>query len=479
MMTSSESGESKLKGCLVNYFDDLAAQRDQWVARNRYYHQQLARLFAFFIPQQARVLEIGSGTGQLLDALHPQHGVGLDLSSEMVRRAREKHPRLEFRVADVEHLESEEKFDYVVLSDLIGFLRDAQQSFENLQQVCTPRTRVLISYHNFLWEPLLRLGERVGWKARQPVQNWLSPADIQNLLELAGFEVVRTGSRLLLPKYVPLLSAFCNRILVNLPVFNKLALVHFLVARPRLPLPPTSYSCSVIVPCRNERGNIEEAVRRTPVLGTHTELIFVEGNSSDGTAAEIRRVIAQYPERDIKFVPQGDGVGKGDAVRKGFAVAQGDILMILDADLTVDPEELPKFYEALVSQKGELVHGSRLVYPMEREAMRFLNMLGNKFFSLAFTYLLDQRFKDTLCGTKVLFRADYEKIAAQRDYFGDFDPFGDFDLLFGAAKLNLKIVEIPIHYRERTYGTTNISRFRHGWLLLRMSVYAMVKMKFV
>jgi glycosyltransferase involved in cell wall biosynthesis len=236
---------------------------------------------------------------------------------------------------------------------------------------------------------------------------------------------------------------------------------------------------SVVVPACNERGNIEAVVQRTPSLGARTELIFVEGNSTDGTADEINRVIAAYPDRDIKLVSQGNARGKADAVRKGFAVATGDILMILDADLTVPPEELPKFYRTLISGQGELVQGSRLVYPMQRQAMRFLNIVGNKFFSIAFTYLLEQRFKDTLCGTKALFRRDYEQIADNRAYFGEFDPFGDFDLMFGAAKLNLKIVEIPIHYHERTYGTTNINRFQHGWLLLRMCFFAMRKIKFV
>lgn len=464
---------------LIKYFDSLAADRDRWIAKNAYYHQQLARAFSFVIPSGASVLEAGSGLGYLLNAFHPRRGVGVDISPKMVDLARERYPHLEFHADNIENLRLEEKFEYVVVSDLLGFLHDVQRSFENLQRVCTPSTRVVISYYNFLWEPVLRFAELLGWKARQPVQNWLSPADIQNLLELAGFEVVRKTARLLLPKYVPLLSAFCNRILVNLPLLRRLGLVHMVVARPKPQPIKRDYSSSVVVPARNERGNIEAAVLRTPQLGTHTELIFVEGNSTDGTAEEIRRVIAKYPDRDIKLIPQGNGHGKGDAVRKGFAAAKGDILIILDADLTVDPEELPKFCDALVSGRGEFIHGSRLVYPMEKQAMRFLNMLGNKFFSIAFTYLLEQRFKDTLCGTKVLFRMDYEQIAANRAYFGEFDPFGDFDLIFGAAKLNLKIVEIPIHYRERTYGETNISRFKHGWLLLRMTLYAMRKLKFV
>ena len=235
---------------------------------------------------------------------------------------------------------------------------------------------------------------------------------------------------------------------------------------------------SVIVPTRNEAGNIAQIFARAPEMGRGTELIFVEGHSQDNTYEVISQAITDHPERRCRLLQQ-TGVGKGDAVRLGFERANGDILMILDADLTVPPEDLPRFYEALRSGKGELVNGVRLVYPMEKQAMRFLNLLGNKFFSLAFSWLLGQPVKDTLCGTKALWKVDYAQIAANRTYFGDFDPFGDFDLLFGAAKLNLKLVDIPIRYRERTYGTTNIQRWRHGWLLLQMVLFACKRIKFV
>ncbi len=461
----------------MQYFDSLAATRDQWIKKNWYYHQQLTRTLSFFIPAGSSVLEIGSSTGVLLNSLKPGRGLGLDLSPAMVEVARQKYPHLEFRVDDIEDLQTEEKFDYVVLSDVMGFLQDVQGSFEKLHRVCHRSTRILITHFNFLWEPILHAAERVGWKAKQPLLNWLTPADVANLLELAEFEVIRMNSRLLLPVYVPLLSTLCNRFLVNLPLVKHLALLRVSVARPRA-AKSGALSCSVVVPCRNEHGNVEAVVARLPRIGSHTEIIFVEGGSTDGTQEEIQRVIAANPERDIKLVTQ-KGRGKGEAVRCGFEVARGDLLMILDGDLGVAPEELPKFYDAIANGTADFVHGSRLVYPMQNEAMRFLNLLGNRFFSIVFTYLLDQSFKDTLCGTKVLRRSDYEKIAANRNYFGDFDPFGDFDLIFGAAKLNLKIMEIPIHYRARTYGATNISRFRHGWLLLRMAWHATWKMKFV
>ena len=236
---------------------------------------------------------------------------------------------------------------------------------------------------------------------------------------------------------------------------------------------------SVVIPCRNERGNVAAAVERTPAMGRHTELIFVEGHSTDGTAEAIEAAIRAHPQRAISLLSQGERAGKGDAVRLGFAHAKGDVLMILDGDLTVRPEDLPKFLDALVAGHGELINGSRLVYQRPQQAMRVLNVLGNKVFSWLFSFLLDQRFRDTLCGTKVLLRSDYQRIAANRAYFGDFDPFGDFDLLFGAARLNLKIAELPVRYLERSYGSTNIQRFRHGWLLFRMCLLAMRRIKFV
>ncbi|MCL1915395.1 MAG: glycosyltransferase family 2 protein [Desulfovibrionaceae bacterium] len=233
----------------------------------------------------------------------------------------------------------------------------------------------------------------------------------------------------------------------------------------------------MVIPARNEAGNIENALLRTPEMGAGTEIIFVEGNSTDNTWESITEAIARHPERRCKALRQ-PGKGKGDAVRAGFAVAEGDILMILDADLTMPPETLPQFFEAIASNHGEFINGVRLVYPQEKEAMRFFNLVGNKFFSLAFSWLLGRPIKDTLCGTKVLSRANYLKIAANRAYFGDFDPFGDFDLLFGAARQNLKIVDLPVRYRERTYGETNISRWRDGFILLRMVLFALNRIKF-
>ena len=473
-------GTMTRKTALVALLDAQAPDSDRWKRKNRYYYESIERIVRFHVPPGSSVLEIGCGTGDLLAALEPFRGVGVDISPKVVEIASGKHPGLSFLVGEAEDLPLSEPFDYVVLSDLIGYLDDVQRSFEQLNRVCHTRTRVIITYYNYLWEGVLRAGERLGMKRPQPDQNWLALGDLQNLLSLAGFQTVSMGYKVLLPVRIPLLSSLCNRVLANLPLLRKLCLVEVIIARPApVAVPENTLSCSVVVPARNERGNIEDAVRRIPEMGRHTEIIFVEGNSRDGTAEEIERVIAAHPERTVKLVRQGSGVGKGDAVRKGFAAATGDVLMILDADLTVPPEELPKFLKTLASGSGEYVHGSRLVYPMEKQAMRFLNTLGNKFFSLAFTWLLDQRLKDTLCGTKVLYRRDYERIAAGRSYFGDFDPFGDFDLIFGAAKLDLKIVEIPIRYRERTYGTTQISRFRHGWLLLRMCLFALRRIKFV
>ena len=462
------------------FFDDLAPVRDAWKARRPTYHREIERLCRFLIPPGTSVLEIGCGTGDLLHALRPRRGLGIDLSPRMVEIARRKYPDLEFSVGDVEVLDIEERFDYVLLSDLVGHLDDVWLAFRNLHRVCHPSTRIMVTYYNYLWEPVLRAAERLGLKAPQPLQNWLPPQDLTNLAVITGFEPVKLGFWLLCPIRVPLLTLVANRVLAHLPGLRRLDLIHYLVARPEPePSPPRPLTCTVVVPCRNEVGNIPETVARIPLMGSHTEMLFVDGDSTDGTPEVIEEaIVAQRDTRDIRLIRQVPATGKGDAVRLGFASAKGDVIMILDADLSVMPEDLPKFFLTLAGGRGEFVNGSRMVYPMEGQAMRFLNILGNKMFSMLFSWLLEQRVRDTLCGTKALLRRDYERIAASRAVFGDLDPFGDFDLLFGAAKLTLKIVEMPVRYHERTYGRTKIRRFHHGWLLLKMFFVAVGRLKF-
>src|SRR5262245_38854798 len=462
------------------FFDQYALHVERWHRLNAGYHNLIASLARFYIPTKARVLEIGSGNGDLLAALEPSYGVGIDISERMVRLATKKHPSLHFLRMAGENLQiPDQPFDYIVLSDLVGYLYDIRVVFERLIPVCHAHTRIVIHWYSNLWQPLFALAEKIGLKYPQPLLNWTTVEDIENLLHLAGFELVHRRGHILLPKQVPFLSTLANRYLAHVPGFRWMCFTNWIVARPTgLRQLNTAPRVSVICPCRNEAGNIEQLVCRLPLMGEHTELIFVEGHSKDNTLEECRRVAASSPQKDIRVFVQ-EGQGKGDAVRLGFAQATGTILMILDADLSVASEELPEFYAALVSSKGEIINGSRLVYAMDPHAMRFLNLLGNKFFALLLSRLLGQTVKDALCGTKVLYRSDYERIAKNRAYFGDFDPFGDFDLLFGAAKQNLKIVEVPIRYRQRTYGTTNISRFSHGWLLLKMSGIAAQKLLFI
>jgi len=467
-----EKGQKKLS----DYFENNAARRDRWKRRNRFYHKTIERQFRFIIPEGSVVLELGCSTGDLLNAVRPSVGIGVDFSASAIGLAKEKYPHLQFIVADAAGFSADRPLDYVIISDLLTSLWDVQAFLKKLRTYVSPRTKIIISTHNFLWEPVLKLGERIGLKARQPLQNWLSIKDISNLLYLEQFEIVKVDKKLLFPKYIPLFNTLLNSFLANLPGINNLSLINFITARP-VYSEPEEYTVSIVVPARNEKGNIENAIRRTPAFGKHQEFIFIEGHSSDHTYEEMLRVQQAYPGRDIKVMRQ-TGKGKGNAVREAFEAATGEVLMILDADLTTPPEDMPKFYEALRNNKGEFINGSRLVYPMEKEAMRFLNFLGNKFFGWFFSYLLGQRLKDTLCGTKVLFRSDYQLIKANRKYFGDFDPFGDFDLLFGAARLNLKITEVIVRYRDREYGSTQISRFTHGWLLIKMSLFAARKIKF-
>jgi ubiquinone/menaquinone biosynthesis C-methylase UbiE len=459
-----------------SYFQKAASKILKWKRRNRFYHSLVAKYYRFLIPEGSRVLEIGSGAGNLLNAVRPGYGVGVDFSPNMNSVAAGQFPELRFLTMAAEELSIPERFDYVIMSDVIGHVWDVQKAFAQLDHVTDRKSKVIISYYNFLWEPLLRFLEFLGLKARQPRQSWLSMKEIIKLMELEGFECYKSFRKIIFPAHIPLVSPFLNYFVANLPLINYFCLLNFIVAR-KAEETASENSVSILIPARNEKGNIENAILRTPDFGKWQEFIFVEGHSVDGTYDEILRIKDKYPGHRIKAAVQ-TGTGKANAVREGFDMAEGDILMILDADLTTPPEDMPKFYHAIVRNRGEFINGCRLVYPMEKEAMRLLNYMGNRFFSWFFSFLLDQQVKDTLCGTKVLLKSDYEKIKANRKYFGDFDPFGDFDLLFGASKLNMKITEIPVRYRQREYGSTQISKFKHGWLLIRMSMFAAMKIKF-
>ena len=460
-----------------------SSQQLRFRQRNRAYYDDLERLHRLLVPSGQRVLEIGCGLGDLLASLQPSHGVGIELNPELVAAAQARHPQLRILAADAEAITpgaigEREPFDVILLPNTLNTLADVQGVLERLEAFCHPRTRLVVSFHNWLWQPLLKTAERLGQRQPQPPESWLTPRDVSNLLDLAGWEVLKQGHRCLLPRRLPLLTPLANRWLSQLPLLENLGLTHWMVARPARQQRQDP-SVSVVIPARNEAGNIAPAIERLPPLGRFTEVLFVEGHSSDDTWAEIERVCASYrgPLRLRKF--RQSGKGKADAVWLGFDQAEGEVLMILDADLTVRPEDLPRFAQAMAEGRGEFVNGCRLVYPRSWEAMPPLNTAANRFFAAVFSWLLRQRLKDTLCGTKVIWKHDYERLKAGRSYFGDFDPFGDFDLLFGASKLNLKIVEVPVRYQERSYGSSNIAHVKEGLILARMCLHAARKLRFI
>jgi glycosyltransferase involved in cell wall biosynthesis/SAM-dependent methyltransferase len=490
------------------HFDRYADERPEWRSRNHVYYDAIERLCRREVPPGARVLEIGCGVGDLLAATRPSFGVGVDVSRAMVDQARRRHTSnaaLRFFCADAHDLPfgtGTAPFDYVICSDLLGHLADIQLALQSVRGVCAPHTKVIITYWNFAWQIPVLLAERLGAKMPQGTQNWLGMADVENLLRLSHFDVLTDGTQLLLPKPVPVLAPLLNDTLIRLPFLRLMGLSTYWIARPARSPRESALSASVIIPCRNEEGNIPACIDRLPPLGTHTEVIFVDGASTDGTRDRILEQIERHPELDIKLIdqvprkdstsesetggnsPESTGkqvrmlrLGKGDAVRKGFSAAKGDVLFILDSDLTVPPEDLPKFLEPIATGTADFVNGTRLVYPQEDEAMMPIRYLGNKFFSLVFTWLLGQPIKDTLCGTKVLRKRDYDRVAANRAYFGDFDPFGDFDLLFGAARLGLRIAEVPVRYRARTFGYSKVKVLEHGPLLLKMSLIGFHRLK--
>ncbi len=458
-------------------------KKDHFRKSNKVYYQDLEAIHKLLVPENKKVLEIGCGIGDLLASVSPSYGVGIEIDSSIASFAQRRHSNLTIHNANAEEitpqsLNENDPFDIIVINNTLNTVNDVQGLLEKLEPFSHKDTKLIISFHNWLWQPLLKVAEKLGQRDPQPPESWLTPGDITNLLDLSGWEVLKNGNRCLLPRYVPLITNFTNRFVSQLPIIEKIGLTHWLVARlksKRIKEP----TVSVIIPARNESGNIKSAIKRLPLLGVSTEVIFVEGHSKDDTWEMIENVCNDYKGQLHLSKYRQTGSGKANAVWHGFEKSTGDILIILDADLTVRPEDLPIFVKTLVDGNGDFVNGCRLVYPRTKNAMPLLNTMANRFFAAAFSWLLRQRLKDTLCGTKVLWRKDYDDIKHGRKYFGDFDPFGDFDLLFGASKLNLKIVEVPIRYQERQYGSSNISHVKEGLILAKMCLVAAQKLRFI
>jgi hypothetical protein len=486
-MIAAEPGHAKdnwgpqaldeIRAARREFQDRNTAHRDDWIRSNEYFYSSLKRVLQFIVEPCQRVLEVRCETGHLLASVLPSYGVGVEIGDAIVEYARQQHPELQFVKSDPEQLDLQEKFDYIIFNHIFDTV-DILSAFERVRQHCTNDTRLIVINYNHLWQPILQLASKIGLRSKFVEPNWISENDIRGFLKLAGFRTVRKHRLLLFPKWLPAFSYLMNNVLARLPGLRRLCLMQVMVARP---LPERrneqDLSVSVIVPCRNEQGNVRSAVERIPEMGRHTEILFCDDKSTDGTADEVQRLQALYPQKDIQLIA-GPGICKAENVWTGFRAARGDVLMILDADLTVMPEELPMFFRALAGGQGDFVNGSRLIYPMQQNAMKFANEIGNKFFGQLFSFLLDQRIKDTLCGTKVLWRNDWVRMEKNLGSWGIRDLWGDYELLFGASKLHLEIVEIPVHYQERIHGVTKMTRvFSNGLRMLRICWHAWAQLQ--
>jgi SAM-dependent methyltransferase len=452
------------------YFERIAPFWDYWHHKNGYYHHKMTQLIRGMVPPGARILELGSGTGDLLAALKPAAAIGLNVAEALTGRALRKHSEFQFETVDVDQVKIAESFlpDYVVVNNMLDYVYDVWDLLESLRPAVVDQTLLVITSNNPLWGPLLRLASRIGQRVPDSPLNLITNRDIRSVLTLQGFDVVEEGLALPVPRRIPILGPILNALLPEIPVVRYASSVQYIAARLRVPR--RALSCSVVIPCHNEEDNIVECVRRVPSLGRATEIIVVDDGSTDRTRHRVEELMRVDPR--VRLIAYDANHGKANAVRAGFEAARGDIVMILDADMAVMPEELPKFLKPLQNGTADFVNGSRLVYPFHGRAMKFANFLGNKAFCFLVSWIVRQRVSDTLCGTKALLRNDY----LQMPRIGK-ERWGDFDLLFGAARLKLRILEIPVHYQERRTGKSKMRALHevglflktcwHGWRMLR------------
>lgn len=462
----------KEREIVKEHFDRIAPDYDAFKRRNKYYYDHIKAFVRRHVRPHSRVLEIGCGTGEILSQTQASRAVGIDISGEMIKLARAKFLDLTFIHSSLEESELKEKFDFILMTDLIHHVYDVMSVFEKVHTLCHPQTKIIVTSINPWWDPFFKFAERFKLKAPDVPLNYFDRRNIGKILELIDFHISQTGYLLLMPFYVPILSFIFNSLGVRIGVLNKFSSVYFMVIQPTIKnTTDLGFGCSVVIPCHNEEGNIIEAVQRIPKMGRRTEIIVVNDGSTDETVQRVRSIQGQNP--DLKLIDYSPNRGKGHAVKIGFDTASEEILMILDADMTVEPEELPRFFDPLNKGLCQFVNGTRLIYPKEGQSMRFLNQLGNKLFSLLMTFLTNQTLTDTLCGTKALYKTDYKYVKM------GLDKWGDFDLLFAAAKAGNKILEVPVHYKSRKAGISKMRAFRHGVHLLQACVRGFKELVFI
>lgn len=448
------------KESVEEHFDEIAPNYDYWKKKNAYYYSTIKTFISRIIPEGSSVLEVGCGTGEILATTKPQRGVGIDISKKMVELASQKFPQYTFIHSPIEDLQLGEKFDYIVMIDVVDHVHDVMDVFHSLYRFCHSETQVILTTINPWWDPILSVMEKFGAKMPEGPHNFIEKRNLTKMLELMDFSISYSGYMLLFPKKIPVLSFLANSIGTRMWGIQKMSAVQYMLIHPMVKNDiDLRLGCSVIIPCYNEQDNIEEAIRRTPQMGRETEIIVVNDCSTDNTAQKVRDLQSRYP--NLKLVDYSPNRGKGYAVRKGFEAATQEVLMILDADISTPPEELPRFFDPLNKGICQFVNGTRMVYPMENQAMRTLNLFGNKIFGFIMSFVTQQNLTDTLCGTKAFYKKDLKMIK------WGLDKWGDFDLLFGAARTGKKIMEVPVHYMTRKSGESKMRSFRHGVHLLR------------
>jgi ubiquinone/menaquinone biosynthesis C-methylase UbiE len=455
-------------GKIAAHFESLAKDYYRLKKQNKYYNEYLVKWCKSLLPAGKKVLDIGSGRGDVLNAVEPGEGVGIDVSPTMVALASEEFPHLQFKEQKIEDFKGDGSFDAVTMINTLEYLYDIGEVLDKIHAALKDNGRVYITTANPIWSPVFRQASKMGLRIPECDRLYVTNEDLVNMLQLHGYEVVYKKMALILPKYIPLLSSFLNFVFPYIPFLHLLCSTQLIAAR-KVPQKPNDYSVSVVIPCHNEVGNVDRCVTEMRKFGSRTELIFVDDGSKDGTAEAVKPEL--NPDIDVKVISYFPNQGKGSAVKKGFDEATGDIVMILDADLTTHPEELEPIYEALSSGRAEFINCTRFVYPMEGGAMPYFNYIGNKCFSILASLIMEQRVSDTLCGTKAMFREDYENMVMGRD------PWGDYDFLFGAAQLRLSIKELPIHYRERLAGLSKMNTKKHTINLLKMCVQGFKQVK--
>tara|TARA_B110000977_G_scaffold125183_1_gene160299 strand:+ start:1495 stop:2904 length:1410 start_codon:yes stop_codon:yes gene_type:complete len=433
----------------LNYYLKNKESRENFLKKKNFLFDEISKALNYLINDSNYVKFFCCGNSSIVNKVNSKNIYINEINNTFINSLTKSEIKKE------DEINKNLNFDHIVIAD-IEHQKFITKNLIDLNEKIDNECRVIVLSKSIFWSTLINFYKKIK-NIGPDKNNFLPYSNLRKIFLNTNFEIVKNEKIIFFPFQFSLLTKFINQIF-RFPVLNFFCMINLTVLKKvqKKNYQAEGKKISFIIPCKNEGGNIKFFYEKIINSTINAEFLFGNDNSSDNTLDEIKKLQQAIPNKEIKIY-DGPGVCKSENVYKGINLASGEIILIYDADLTVSFDDLVNSINLLLKTDADFINCTRMIMPQQKNAMKFLNFYGNLFFAFLFSILFKQKITDTLCGTKIFFKKDWEQIKKYNNTWGAKDLWGDFDLLLGAYKNNLKIVENPISYTDRKEDETKMT----------------------